>query len=95
MTLKDDLTLEPVDYQFDTEIEEIIEELNKKLDITDVIWQNIVVEVPSKVRKNNEDIELSGDGWRVISEDKFNEERKQKNNPFSNLEELLNIKEEK
>ena len=95
MVLKDDITLEPVDYKFNTDIEETIEVLDKNLDITDILWQNIVVEIPSKVRKNDEDIELSGDGWRVITEDKFLEERKEHNNPFSNLEELLNTKEEK
>lgn len=94
MVLKDDITLEPVDYNFSTDIEEVINELNKKLDITDILWQSIVIEIPSKVRKNDEDIELSGDGWRVISEDKFNEEMNKNNNPFSNLNELLNIKEE-
>ena len=95
MVLKDDITLEPVDYKFDTDIEETIDVLDKNLDITDILWQNIVVEIPSKVRKNNEDIELSGDGWRVITEDQFNEERRKHNNPFSNLDELLNTKEEK
>mgnify|MGYP007056254912 CR=1 FL=1 len=77
MILKDDITLEPVDYKFDTDIEETIDALDKNLDITDILWQNIVVEIPSKVRKNDEDIELSGDGWRVITEDTFLEERKE------------------
>ena len=95
MVLKDDITLEPVDYNFDTEIEEILDKNQNMLDITDALWQNIVVEVPSKVRKTNEVPELSGDGWRVISEDKFNEERNSTNNPFQNLSELLEIKEDK
>lgn len=95
MVLKDDITLEPVDYTFNTDIEEEFDELDKNLDITDVLWQNIVVELPSKVRKNEEEIELSGDGWRVISEDKFLKEKEAKQNPFSNLDELLNTKEEK
>ena len=95
MVLKDDLTLEPVLYNFDTEIEDIIENRQNNLDITDIIWQNIVVEIPSKVRSTDEDFELSGDGWRVISEDKYNRERNSNNNPFSNLDELLKIKEDK
>ena len=89
MILKDDVTLESVDYKFDTYIEENIDNKQNLLDITDILWQNIVVEIPSKVRKTDEDIELSGDGWRVISEKTFNEERNKANNPFQNLGELL------
>ena len=95
MHLKDDLTLEPVEYEFNTDIEENLPKFENILDITDILWQNILVEIPSKVRSTNEDIELSGDGWRVISETKFNEERNKSNNPFSNLNELLKTKEEK
>jgi len=89
MILKDDLTLEPVIHNFDTEFEENLDYQKNTLDITDILWQNIVVEIPSKVRKTDEDIELSGDGWRVISEKTFNEERNKANNPFQNLGELL------
>lgn len=95
MVLKDDITLEPVDYQLDTTIEENINDNQFIIDITDIIWQNVLVEIPSKVRKTNEDIEINGDGWRVISEDKFNEERNKQNNPFANLGELLKTKEDK
>lgn len=95
MILKDDVTLEPVDYEFDINIEETLNKTGNLLDISDVLWQNILVEIPSKVRKTNEDINLSGDGWRVISEEEFNEERNKANNPFSNLSELLNTKEDK
>lgn len=94
MILKDDITLETVDYEFTTDIEEIIEEKQNKIDLTEIIWQNIVLSVPSKVRKNSEEVYLSGDGWRVISEERYNAE-KEKNNPFSNLSELLKTKEDK
>lgn len=94
MILKDDITLEPVQYRFNALLEENLNKEENLLDITDVLWQNILVEVPSKVRKTNEDIYPSGDGWRVISEDTFNKERTS-NNPFANLDELLKIKEDK
>lgn len=94
MTLKDDLTLSPVDYNFQTELEEILDKNKNILDITDVLWQNILVEIPSKVRSTDEDIELSGDGWRIISEDTFNNIRNNQNNPFANLDNLLKTKEE-
>ena len=95
MTLKDDITLEPVEYKFNSDIEETLDSNQNKLDITDILWQNIVVEIPSKVRTTDEEIELSGDGWRVISEDKYNEERNKTDNPFSSLNELLKTKEDK
>ena len=95
MILKDDITLEPVEYNFDTYLEEILEKKQNLLDITDILWQNILVEIPSKVRSTDEDINLEGDGWRVISEERFNQERNNRNNPFANLDELLNTKEDR
>ena len=95
MILKDDLTLEPVEYNFSSDIEEYLPCNQNVLDITDVLWQTIVVEIPSNVRSTDEDIDLSGDGWRVISEDKFNYEQSNSNNPFSTLSELLKTKEDK
>lgn len=95
MVLKDDITLEPVEYQFDIELEEILEKSQNILDITDVLWQNILVEIPSKVRSTNEDINLAGDGWRVISEEEFQKIRSNSNTPFAHLDELLNTKEDR
>ena len=62
MVLKDDLTLEPVEYNFNTDIEENLPSNQNYLDITDILWQNILVEIPSKVRSTDEDVYLSGDG---------------------------------
>ena len=95
MILKDDITLEPVEYKFSTNLEEILEKSKNILDITDILWQNILVEIPSKVRSTDEDINLEGDGWRVISEEQFEKERNKSNNPFANLDELLNTKEDR
>ena len=90
MILADDITLEDYEYNFTSEIEENIEEtsinLQKTLDITDILWQNILIEVPSKVvNDKNKNIKLEGNGWRLISEDDLNNS----NNPLSELEDLL------
>ena len=90
MILADDITLEDYEYNFTSEIEENIEEtsinLQKTLDITDILWQNILIEVPSKVvNDKNKNIKLEGNGWRLSSEDDLNS----KNNPLSELEDLL------
>ena len=95
MILKDDITLEPVEHHFETDFEEILTKNQNILDITNILWQNILVEIPSKVRATDEDVYLSGDGWRVISEKTYNEERNKVNNPFANLDELLKTKEDK
>ena len=90
MILADDITLEDYEYNFTSEIEENIEEtsinLQKTLDITDILWQNILIEVPSKVvNDKNKNIKLEGNGWRLISEDDLNNS----NNHLSELEDLL------
>lgn len=90
MTLPDDVTLEDTECEFKGEISENIEQISKTekniVDILDILWQNILVEIPLKVRKTNNDIKLEGEGWRLISEDEFNN---QKYNPFSDLSKLL------
>ena len=99
MVLPDDITLEEVEYKFDTEIEEnfvdndeksenILKIMQNTIDILPILWQNIIVEIPLKVT-TCEDVDLKGDGWRLISEEEFEKERSH-NSPFSNLEELLN-----
>ena len=90
MILPDDITLEDYEYNFTSETEEKIEETRinyqKTLDITEDLWQNILVEIPLKaVNEKNRDLKLEGDGWRLISEDDINTE----NNPLSSLKELL------
>ena len=90
MILPDDITLEDYEYNFTSEIEEKIEETRinyqKTIDITEDLWQNILVEIPLKaVNEKNRDLKLEGDGWRLISEDDINTE----NNPLSSLKELL------
>ena len=95
MVLKDDLTLAPTEVNFGAEVEEILPKNQNILDITDILWQNILVEVPSKVRSTDEETYPSGDGWRVISEDEYEKERTKSNNPFANLNELIKTKEDK
>ena len=90
MILPDDITLEDYEYNFTSEIEEKIEETRinyqKTLDITEDLWQNILVEIPLKaVNEKNRDLTLEGDGWRLISE----EDVKLENNPLSSLKDLL------
>ena len=100
MVLPDDVTLEDVDYSYQIDIEEEFSDkedsedlkiVQNKLDITDFLWQNILVEIPSKIRlEKNKDLTLKGDGWRFITEDEFNKG----NSPLSELSEIFNSRKE-
>ena len=62
IVLPDDITLERVDCKIDTNLEEILEKKENILDISSILWQNILVEIPLKVRKNCEEVNMSGNG---------------------------------
>ena len=79
MTLPCNLTLDPVDYPFSIEIEEnlneIIENSQKTIDILPIIWENILMEIPMKiVSPKAKNMKTKGEGWELItdSEDKGN-----------------------
>lgn len=91
MIIPDDITLEDFEYNFTSEIEENIDETRinyqKSIDITEDLWQNILVEIPLKaVNEKNKNVKLEGDGWRLISEEDL---ENTKNNPLSSLEEMF------
>lgn len=90
------ITLKPVEYPFsisiDGDLEELCDEINEKeinsqnrLDILPIIWENILMEIPMRIVSDGaESITLSGDGWKLISEDDGNE-----NSELSKLKDLL------
>ena len=92
MTILDSISLDEVDYNFSADLEENLEEIIEKdknsIDIIEILWQNIVLEVPLRYTEVTDYSKYSGDGWRLISE----EELKYQNNPFQALKE--NKKEE-
>ena len=82
MVLPDSITLDPIDYPYSFEINEIISEENEEikdyyknskntLDIMPILWQNIVLEVPISIT-NNEDAHLSGEGWTLKNDEEKN-----------------------
>lgn len=89
MVLEDSISLEPIDHQFSCQIEEEFEEndenLENILDITDILWQNIVLEVPLKLTNVEDFNEYQGDGWKLVSEDSI----ENTNNPFSELRDMM------
>ena len=60
--------------------------LNAELSgITDILWQNIILEVPLKLTNVENFNEYQGDGWRLVDEDSI----KNASNPFSELKDML------
>ena len=92
MVLEDAYSLELVDYPFTSQIEESIGEDSLKksqnsentLDITEILWQNIVLEVPISYSKSKRVDALSGDGWELRDEN-----TKKIDSRFAKLTELL------
>ena len=105
MVLPDDITLEDVDIKFDSVIEENfsgnckqeeknLEIIQNRLDITEFLWQNILVEIPLKVvSEKNEGLTMEGNGWRLITEEEL-ELEKSNNSPFSELSKMFDSRKE-
>jgi uncharacterized protein len=101
MILSDSVTLEDIEYPFNIEIEENIDKNSEEtreyyqkdkntLDITTVLWENIVLEVPIRVTNGyNKDISLKGEGWELVDENK-----KEIDPRLAPLQELLDKREE-
>ena len=89
MVLEDSISLDPIDYPFSCEIEEELQEFGEKieniLDITKILWQNIILEVPLKISHVEDFNEYQGDGWKLVSEDSM----KNTNNPFNELKDMM------
>ena len=92
MIIEDSISLEPVQYPFSINYDDIIEENCKKnentLDIFSFLWENIVLVVPLQFTKVEDFSKFRGDGWKLVSENELTEN----NNPFSEL--LDKMKEE-
>lgn len=71
------ITLEDVEYSFESEIDEPLGNFNdfyeknkNTLDILPYIWENIVSEVPIRVVKEGASLDnLNGEGWEIVSSD--------------------------
>ena len=65
-----------------------LEDIENSLDIIELLWENIVLEIPLKYTKVEDLSKFHGDGWKLVSE----EEATTSHNPFNEL--LKNIEEE-
>ena len=84
MKINDSVTLKEVWYPFNIDLEEKLDEFiekdEKSLDIIEVLWQNIVLEVPLRYTLVDDYSNYLGDGWKLVSEEEL-----VNNNPFNTL----------
>ena len=94
MLIIDSNTGDIVSYPFLSEINEILyEDTNldenlrsnsqNSLDLKQVLWQNIVLEVPLRFSKTDKPAVTEGDGWKLKSE--FDKKEDSNSNPFMAL----------
>ena len=58
------------------------------LDIFPIIWENILMEIPMRVVSDEaKDIKLSGDGWKLVTEEDITSA------PLAELEDLIKDRE--
>lgn len=85
MILLDSISLEEVSYPFSFKIEgsltEILGNCPNRLDILEILWENIVLEIPLKFTKVEDLSKFHGEGWRLMSED----DSTHQSNPFNEL----------
>lgn len=88
MVIEDSISLDEVNYEFlckiDENIDEFLENNQNTIDILEVLWQNIVLEIPLKYTEVKDLSKYQGDGWKVISEEEV-----KKDNPFSALADMM------
>lgn len=101
MILKDSVTLEEIEYPFNSEIveeydlddpffQETYQKSQNILDILEILWENIVLEVPIRVT-GTKDATLKGEGWSLGDNEINNEEIDPR---LAKLNELLGKREE-
>ena len=78
--LEDAITLDSIEYPFSCTIEEKIENIGEycgdffeksknTLDISEILWENIVLEIPiSATNADSDELTLKGDGWELKNE---------------------------
>ena len=84
MTIKDSISNEDIQYPYSIEYYDLIPEnlknMQETLDLFEILWENIVLEVPLRYTKEVDYSKFKGNGWKLLDENEL-----EKNNPFSDL----------
>lgn len=93
MILEDAISLENVEHKFliqeenDYEVGNYLKINDNMLDIYEVLWENIVLEIPIRFVKDNKATQLEGSGWSLNKEE-------EKESELSQLSKFLDMEEE-
>lgn len=77
MVLPCSISLKPTKYSFNIEIDEDFDEtvqenlknVSNSIDIFQIIWENILMEIPLRVvNEDLSDVKVSGDGWQLVTD---------------------------
>ncbi len=84
MEIIDSISLKPVWYPFSFDISDDLKEIytnsSNTLDIFELLWENIVLEVPLRYTLEKDYNKFKGDGWSLKSEDE-----EKHDNPFNDI----------
>lgn len=88
MIIEDTISLENVSYKFSSQVDENLNDFLKNnqnsIDIIEILWQNIVLEVPIRYTEVIDFDKYHGDGWKLVKEEDM-----KGNNPFAQLKEKM------
>jgi uncharacterized metal-binding protein YceD (DUF177 family) len=84
LILYDSVDLSDYEYKIEVNIDEILSLEQKTLDINEILWENIVLEVPIRATKC-ENASQKGEGWEVKDNDSLDETDPR----FAKLQELF------
>lgn len=70
MILEDAISTKEISHDFELETEEILESFDNSIDIIDILWQNIVLEIPLRKTLEKDLSKYKGEGWKLIEERK-------------------------
>ena len=89
-------SLEEVNYPINTTYDKTISEIQENdenqvifqnsLDIFGIVWENIVLEVPLRVIKEDAEFLKEGNGWNLVDENDI-----KRDSPFSELKSMLDM----
>lgn len=88
MNILDSISSNEVEYPFSFEINEKVSKkfinYQNTLDLKEILWENIVLEVPLRFTKEADLSKFQGDGWKLVDESYQHGE-----NPFSEILEKM------
>lgn len=89
IVIRDSISLKEINYPIECHIDENLEKNDtnslNSLDLSEILWQTIVLEVPLRFTEVTDLDKFKGDGWKLVTE----EDNINSNNPFEDLKSMF------